>query len=53
MKVILIYNIKQTLTLYLYRDKNKIGVIEAEISAFKSEIVLKQEYYKFFSGLDL
>ena len=25
----------------------------AEISAFKSDIIIKQEYFKFFSGLDL
>lgn len=27
--------------------------MEVEIVDFKSEIVLKQEYYKFFSGNDL
>ena len=43
----------KTITLHLYRDKVMIGALEAEISAFKSDIVLKQEYFKFFSGLDL
>ncbi|KAL4442889.1 hypothetical protein ABPG74_010778 [Tetrahymena malaccensis] len=44
---------KQVLTMNLYCDQQKIGVLDLELQDFLSDKVNKREYYKVFSGKTL
>ncbi|EGR33256.1 lmbr1-like conserved region family protein, putative [Ichthyophthirius multifiliis] len=44
---------KQYLTMSLYQENTKIGSLDIQLKDFLNEQVIKNEYYKFFSGKSL